>query len=210
MTAGALREGELAGSGFVFCEKSGREHRLRLVSRMKQLKFGFSQELPGVLHISSAAPGEGCSHAGLGSVLAPVPVVTTERLSLWLTLGLGFNIVGGTDQQYISNDSSIYVSRIKKDGAAYLDGRLQEGDKILAVNGRDLKDLRHKDAVELFRNAGCDVSLKIQRRLQPQNGPVGHQGNGEPGGLPLAAILVPGLALAAAAVWILLRYRQRM
>uniref|UniRef100_A0A663E3U5 Synaptojanin-2-binding protein n=1 Tax=Aquila chrysaetos chrysaetos TaxID=223781 RepID=A0A663E3U5_AQUCH len=77
---------------------------------------------------------------------------------------LGFNIVGGTDQQYICNDSSIYVSRIKKDGAAYLDGRLQEGDKILAVNGRDLKDLRHKDAVELFRNAGYDVSLKIQRR----------------------------------------------
>ncbi|XP_051647568.1 synaptojanin-2-binding protein [Manacus candei] len=124
--------------------------------------------------------------------------------------GLGFNIVGGTDQQYISNDNSIYVSRIKKDGAAYLDGRLQEGDKILAVNGKDLKDLRHKDAVELFRNAGCDVSLKIQRRLQPQNGPVGHQSDGESGGLPLAAILVPGLALAATAVWIWLRYRQRM
>lgn len=57
-----------------------------------------------------------------------------HQLSVWLTLGLGFNIVGGTDQQYISNDSSIYVSRIKKDGAAYLDGRLQEGDKILAVS----------------------------------------------------------------------------
>nr|XP_013046591.2 synaptojanin-2-binding protein isoform X1 [Anser cygnoides] len=124
--------------------------------------------------------------------------------------GLGFNIVGGTDQQYVSNDSSIYVSRIKKDGAAYLDGRLQEGDKILAINGRDLKDLRHMDAVELFRNAGYDVSLKIQRRLQPQNGPVGHRGDGDSGGLPLAAVLVPGLALAAAAVWILLRYRQRM
>ncbi|XP_071414312.1 synaptojanin-2-binding protein [Pithys albifrons albifrons] len=124
--------------------------------------------------------------------------------------GLGFNIVGGTDQQYISNDSSIYVSRIKKDGAAYLDGRLQEGDKILAINGKDLKDLRHKDAVELFRNAGYDVSLKVQHRLQPQNGPVDHQGDGESGGLPLAAILVPGLALAATAVWILLRYRQRM
>ncbi|NXI43883.1 SYJ2B protein, partial [Galbula dea] len=122
--------------------------------------------------------------------------------------GLGFNIVGGTDQQYIPNDSSIYVSRIKKDGAACLDGRLQEGDKILAVNGKELKDLRHKDAVELFRNAGYDVSLRIQRR--PQNGPVGHRGDGESGGLPLAAILVPGLALAVAAVWILLRYRQQI
>lgn len=48
-------------------------------------------------------------------------------------LGLGFNIVGGTDQQYVSNDSGIFVSRIKENGAAALDGRLQEGDKILSV-----------------------------------------------------------------------------
>ncbi|XP_072195421.1 synaptojanin-2-binding protein [Excalfactoria chinensis] len=122
--------------------------------------------------------------------------------------GLGFNIVGGTDQQVNSNDSSIYVSRIKKDGPAHLDGRLQEGDKILAINGRDLKNLRHMDAVELFKNAGYDVSLKIQHR--PENGPAGHRGGGDSGGLPLAAILVPGLALTAAAVWILLRYRHRM
>ncbi|XP_064920508.1 synaptojanin-2-binding protein [Columba livia] len=145
------------------------------------------------------------SVAGGGGGFSEEVISLTRRPS-----GLGFNIVGGTDQQYLSNDSSIYVSRIKKDGAAYLDGRLQEGDKILAVNGKDLKDLRHKDAVEMFRNAGCDVSLRIQRRLQPQNGPVGHRGDGESGGLPLAAVLVPGLALAAAAVWILLRYRQRM
>lgn len=47
--------------------------------------------------------------------------------------GLGFNIVGGVDQQYVMNDSGIYVSKIKEDGAAALDGRLQEGDKIVAV-----------------------------------------------------------------------------
>lgn len=47
--------------------------------------------------------------------------------------GLGFNIVGGVDQQYIMNDSGIYVAKIKENGAAALDGRLQEGDKIIAV-----------------------------------------------------------------------------
>lgn len=47
--------------------------------------------------------------------------------------GLGFNIVGGRDQQYVLNDNGIYVAKIKEDGAAALDGRLQEGDKILAV-----------------------------------------------------------------------------
>lgn len=50
-----------------------------------------------------------------------------------LCLGLGFNIVGGVDQRYVANDSGIFVSKIKIDGAAALDGRLQEGDKILAV-----------------------------------------------------------------------------
>ncbi|XP_011909358.1 PREDICTED: synaptojanin-2-binding protein isoform X1 [Cercocebus atys] len=79
--------------------------------------------------------------------------------------GLGFNIVGGTDQQYVSNDSGIYVSRIKENGAAALDGRLQEGDKILSVNGQDLKNLLHQDAVDLFRNAGYAVSLRVQHRV---------------------------------------------
>lgn len=46
---------------------------------------------------------------------------------------MGFNIVGGVDQQYVYNDSGVYVSKIKEDGAAGQDGRLQEGDKILSV-----------------------------------------------------------------------------
>ncbi|XP_039732908.1 cytochrome c oxidase assembly protein COX16 homolog, mitochondrial isoform X2 [Pteropus medius] len=87
--------------------------------------------------------------------------------------GLGFNIVGGTDQQYISNDSGIYVSRIKENGAAALDGRLQEGDKILSVNGQDLKNLLHQDAVDLFRNAGYAVSLRVQHRLLIVGGSFG-------------------------------------
>lgn len=80
----------------------------------------------------------------------------SHQLSLWLTLGLGFNIVGGTDQQYVSNDSSIYVSRIKKDGAAYLDGRLQEGDKIVAVSPSSCHPVRSWSAVfsDVIRDAG--------------------------------------------------------
>lgn len=46
---------------------------------------------------------------------------------------MGFNIIGGVDQEYAANDVGIYVSKIKEDGAAALDGRLQEGDKILSV-----------------------------------------------------------------------------
>lgn len=90
--------------------------------------------------------------------------------------GLGFNIVGGVDQQYVVNDSGIYVSKIKEDGAAGLDGRLQEGDKILAINGVKLEDRTHKDAVELFRTAGEDVELRVLKKLpHHMNGPTGSQ-----------------------------------
>ncbi|XP_044520845.1 synaptojanin-2-binding protein [Gracilinanus agilis] len=138
-------------------------------------------------------------------------LVTEEEINLFRgPSGLGFNIVGGTDQQYVSNDTGIYVSRIKEDGAAAQDGRLQEGDKILSVNGQDLKNLLHQDAVDLFRNAGSAVSLKVQHRVQVQNGPLGHRGEGEPSGVPVAMVLVPLMAVALAAAWVIMRYRQRL
>ncbi|XP_028994711.1 synaptojanin-2-binding protein [Betta splendens] len=90
--------------------------------------------------------------------------------------GLGFNIVGGMDQQYVVNDNGIYVSKIKDDGAAALDGRLQEGDKILAINGMKLEDLTHRAAVELFRTAGEDVKLRVLKKSSCHtNGPTGTQ-----------------------------------
>ncbi|KAG7229159.1 hypothetical protein INR49_013102 [Caranx melampygus] len=86
--------------------------------------------------------------------------------------GLGFNIVGGVDQQFVVNDSGIYVSKIKEDGAAGLDGRLQEGDKILAINGVELENRTHKAAVELFRTAGEDVKLRVLKKSPAHmNGP---------------------------------------
>ena len=98
-------------------------------------------------------------------------LVTEEEISL--TRGpsdLGFNIIGETDQQYVSNDSGIFVSRIKENRAVALDGWLQEGDKICLVKGQDLKNLLHQDALDLFCNAGYAVSLRVQHRLQVQNG----------------------------------------
>lgn len=124
--------------------------------------------------------------------------------------GLGFNIIGGTDQQYVSNDSGIYVSSIKENGAVALDGRLQEGDKILSVNGQDLKNLLHQEAVDLFRNAGYSVSLRVQHRLQVQNGPIGNRGEGEPAGTPLSMMLLPVFALTMIVAWAFMRYRHQL
>lgn len=117
---------------------------------------------------------------------------------------MGFNIVGGVDQQYVENDPGIYVSKIKEYGAAALDGRLQEGDKILSVsrgpaavsaevkvpgalvrtsvkgagecfftvippvlqiNGISLAGREHKHVVDLFKTAGEDVELQVQKKV---------------------------------------------
>ncbi|XP_022333491.2 synaptojanin-2-binding protein-like isoform X1 [Crassostrea virginica] len=76
-------------------------------------------------------------------------------------LGLGFNIRGGVDIPFVENDSGIFVTKIREDGAAYLDGRLREGDKILEINGFSLDRVTHNEAVQHFVNAGETVTLKV-------------------------------------------------
>lgn len=78
------------------------------------------------------------------------------------------------------------------------------------VNGQDLKNLLHRDAVDLFRNAGYAVSLRVQHRLQVQNGPIGHRGEGEPSGIPIATLLLPVFALTMVVAWAFMRYRQHL
>ena len=48
---------------------------------------------------------------------------------------MGFSIAGGVGNQHIPGDNSIYVTKVIEGGAAHKDGRLQIGDKILAVRG---------------------------------------------------------------------------
>ncbi|XP_068110181.1 synaptojanin-2-binding protein [Hyperolius riggenbachi] len=121
--------------------------------------------------------------------------------------GLGFNIVGGRDQQYVSHDCGIYVSSIKENGAAAVDGRLQEGDRILEVNGVKLENLLHSKAVDLFRNAGEHVALKVQHQ-NSQNGPLGSRSDRDSEGTSLAMIVVP-VILAGVAIFAFY-LRQRM
>ncbi|MEQ2205701.1 Disks large 1, partial [Xenoophorus captivus] len=47
--------------------------------------------------------------------------------------GLGFSIAGGVGNQHVPGDNGIYVTKIIEGGAAHKDGRLQIGDKLVAV-----------------------------------------------------------------------------
>ncbi|XP_031568304.1 anoctamin-7-like isoform X2 [Actinia tenebrosa] len=76
-------------------------------------------------------------------------------------VGLGFNIRGGRDNPYVPNDPSIYVTRIRSDGAAAFDGRLGVGDKILEINGVNVRSTTIDNAVELLQLAKKKVTLLV-------------------------------------------------
>ncbi|KAM8849913.1 discs large homolog 1-like protein isoform 9-T9 [Spinachia spinachia] len=77
--------------------------------------------------------------------------------------GLGFSIAGGVGNQHIPGDSSIYVTKIIEGGAAHKDGRLQIGDKLLAVNSACLEEVSHEHAVTALKNTPDVVYLKVAK-----------------------------------------------
>ncbi|XP_005751412.1 disks large homolog 1-like isoform X6 [Pundamilia nyererei] len=77
--------------------------------------------------------------------------------------GLGFSIAGGVGNQHIPGDNSIYVTKIIEGGAAHKDGRLQIGDKLLAVNSSCLEEVSHEHAVTALKNTPDVVYLKVAK-----------------------------------------------
>uniref|UniRef100_A0A8C1WBI3 Disks large homolog 1 n=1 Tax=Cyprinus carpio TaxID=7962 RepID=A0A8C1WBI3_CYPCA len=77
--------------------------------------------------------------------------------------GLGFSIAGGVENQHIPGDNSIYITKIIEGGAAHKDGRLQIGDKLLAVNAVCLEEVTHEDAVTALKNTPDVVYLKVAK-----------------------------------------------
>lgn len=71
--------------------------------------------------------------------------------------GLGFNIMGGKEQ-----DSAIYISRIISGGVADRHGGLRKGDQLLSVNGVNVEGDKHEKAVELLKAAQDKVILVVR------------------------------------------------
>ncbi|XP_031192886.1 tyrosine-protein phosphatase non-receptor type 13 isoform X3 [Mastomys coucha] len=61
----------------------------------------------------------------------------------------------------------IYVKAIIPKGAAESDGRIQKGDRVLAVNGVSLEGATHKQAVETLRSTGQVVHLLLEKGQVP-------------------------------------------
>ncbi|XP_067665618.1 protein scribble homolog isoform X2 [Haliotis asinina] len=86
--------------------------------------------------------------------------------------GLGVSIAGGKGSTpYKGDDESIFISRVSEEGPAGKAGILK-GDKLISVNGQDLKDADHYDAVNVLKSSGNDIIMVVGReRLVPNTVP---------------------------------------
>jgi multiple PDZ domain protein len=88
---------------------------------------------------------------------------------------LGISIVGGKldfsgpGNTIESCISGIFIKHVLPDSPAGRNGTLKTGDRILEVNGNDLRDASHDRAVEIIRAAQSPVHFIVQSLLDPSN-----------------------------------------
>ncbi|XP_039609648.1 protein scribble homolog isoform X5 [Polypterus senegalus] len=80
--------------------------------------------------------------------------------------GLGFSIAGGKGSTpYRAGDTAIFISRIAEGGAAHRDGVLQVGDRVISINGVDMTEARHDQAVALLTGTSPTITLLVERDI---------------------------------------------
>uniref|UniRef100_A0A8C3J9Q6 Protein scribble homolog n=1 Tax=Calidris pygmaea TaxID=425635 RepID=A0A8C3J9Q6_9CHAR len=98
----------------------------------------------------------------------------TERYSTCLMRnekGLGFSIAGGKGSTpYRAGDMGIFISRIAEGGAAHRDGILHVGDRVISINGVDMTEARHDQAVALLTASSPTIVLLVEREGAEQPG----------------------------------------
>ncbi|XP_057652666.1 protein lap4-like isoform X19 [Diorhabda carinulata] len=79
--------------------------------------------------------------------------------------GLGLSIAGGRGSTpFKGDDEGIFISRVTEGGPADLAG-LKVGDKVLVVNGINVVDVSHYDAVEVLKASGPVLILQVTREV---------------------------------------------
>ena len=95
--------------------------------------------------------------------------------------GLGFSIAGGRGSTpFKGNDQAIYISRVVDGGIAQRDGKIKVGDKLLSINGVDMQDARHDQAVALLTGVDNEIRLVVYReKVVPKDEAVVSPPSGE-------------------------------
>merc|ERR1719427_1574120 len=80
-----------------------------------------------------------------------------EKLGLSIRGGSG-GFPGNPDNP---KDMGIFISNLKPEGAAFKCGKLQMGDRILEVDNKSLLGCTHREAVQILRGVGSDVTFVV-------------------------------------------------
>lgn len=83
--------------------------------------------------------------------------VITVQLTKKSGKGLGLSIVGR------KNGPGVFISDVVPGGVAESDGRLMQGDQILEVNDKDLRNATQEQAAAILKCAPGSVSMKLGR-----------------------------------------------
>ncbi|XP_033964581.1 protein scribble homolog isoform X4 [Pseudochaenichthys georgianus] len=115
--------------------------------------------------------------SGIAFNIETAPKGPQERLSTCLMRndkGLGFSIAGGKGSTpYRTADTAIYISRIAEGGAANRDSTLRVGDRVISINGVDMTEARHDQAVALLTGTSPTIALVVERDLNAPGGSPG-------------------------------------
>nr|XP_035924761.1 multiple PDZ domain protein isoform X3 [Halichoerus grypus] len=102
-----------------------------------------------------------------------------RRVELWRepSKSLGISIVGGRGMgSRLSNGEvmrGIFIKHVLEDSPAGKNGTLKPGDRIVEVDGMDLRDASHEQAVEAIRKAGNPVVFMVQSIInRPRKSPL--------------------------------------
>ncbi|CAL7934179.1 unnamed protein product [Xylocopa violacea] len=132
-----------------------------------------STGLPHTLENGDALP-----HDAIKSKKIPEPISSTKvddepmvSVLVHTTLirdqnGLGFSIAGGEGSPpFKDNSDAIYISRITEGGVAQKDGKLLVGDKVISINGVEMRGAKHEQAVALLTGLERFVRLVVEREI---------------------------------------------
>ncbi|CEF70396.1 PDZ domain and Leucine-rich repeat and Leucine-rich repeat, typical subtype and Leucine rich repeat 4-containing protein [Strongyloides ratti] len=138
---------------------------------------------PIVTPVTSPIPPVMCNSISSISNISTIPLKTIifgepswdgkiESIELQrdLNKSLGLSIVGGSDQcshPFGIEKRGVFISKITPNSPAAYCGRLRIGDRILSVNDKDIRNSKHKEAVDILKSSGPILKIGVLHEPQP-------------------------------------------
>ncbi|EJD76579.1 leucine-rich repeat-containing protein 1 [Loa loa] len=113
------------------------------------------------------SPNQSTDNSFISESIEASSSVTKETISTTIRRDIngspGFSVASGTG-------GVIVISCIASGGAAERNGKLRVGDRVLSINGTNMRGARHDQAVALLTgHSGSDIYLVVQRDRPNQN-----------------------------------------